>query len=61
MGALDEEFSREAERSLVRIREAVAPYTRFVRGERERLAALREELGRLADGLALLRSRIEAL
>jgi small GTP-binding protein len=61
MGALQEQFGREVERSLVHIREAIGPYTRFVRSERERLGALREEVARLRDGLARLRAEIERL
>jgi small GTP-binding protein len=61
MGALQEQFARELERNLVRIREAIGPYTRFVRSERERLTALREELRRIRDGLARLRLEIDAL
>lgn len=61
MGSLTDQFEREIQASLARIRESIAPYTRFVRAERERLEGLRGELGRLADELARLRARIEAL
>jgi len=61
MGALREQFGRELERSLVHIREAIGPYTRFVRAERERLDALREEMALLRDGLSRLRADIEVL
>lgn len=61
MPALEEQFEREMESSLVRIREAIGPYTRFVRSERERLDGLREELRRVKDGMARLRSEVEAL
>ena len=50
MGALETQFARELESSLLRIREAIGPYTRFVRSERERLGALREELAAPAPG-----------
>src|SRR5439155_24240327 len=56
--AMRDEFQRELERSIQRIRDALAPYERFVRGERERtetfLATLRAEL----DTIATLRSRV---
>jgi len=51
--ALRDEFQRELERSIQRIRDALAPYDRFVRGERQRtesfLLSLRSELSRVAD------------
>ena len=37
MGALTGQFDREVERSAQKVQEAVGPYTRFVRAERERL------------------------
>jgi small GTP-binding protein len=59
--ALRDEFQHELERSIQRIRDALAPYDRFVRGERERtetfLNALREELA----GVAALRARVDEL
>jgi small GTP-binding protein len=59
--ALREEFRSELERSLQRIRDALAPYNRFVRTERDRtdtfLNSLRSELTNLAE----LRQRVEAL
>ena len=59
--ALRDEFQRELERSIQRIRDALAPYDRFVRGERERtdafLAGLRRELAEVAA----LRDRIERI
>ncbi len=59
--ALRDEFQRELDRSLQRIRDALAPYDRFVRGERERteafLTAIREELTEVAR----LRAQVEAL
>jgi hypothetical protein len=59
--ALRDEFQRELERSIQRIRDALAPYDRFVRGERERTEAfvtsLRGELNRLVE----LRARVDAI
>jgi hypothetical protein len=59
MAALQEQFGRELEASLVRIREAIGPYTRFVRSERERLGGLHAELERIQGGLLRLRREIE--
>jgi hypothetical protein len=61
MGTLTAQFTRELERCRQRFREAVAPYTRFVRAEHERLESLRGELVTLEADLARLRARIETL
>jgi small GTP-binding protein len=61
MGSLTGQFDREIDNSLRRIDEAIAPYTRFVRAERDRLTAMRGELATTAAGLARLRQRVEAL
>jgi hypothetical protein len=59
--SLREEFERELERSMQRIRDALAPYERFVRGERDRtesfIDAVRGQLATVAD----MRSRLEQL
>ena len=61
MTSLTAQFDREVEGSLRRIDEAIGPYTRFVRAERDRLAAASQELGAASEGLARLRSRVESL
>jgi hypothetical protein len=61
MSALSGQFERELERSLHRINEAVAPYTRFIRAERDRLTETRDELTRIQEGLARLKAQIESL
>jgi small GTP-binding protein len=58
MGALTGQFDREAERSAQKVQEAIAPYTRFVRAERERLTSTREELRRIRTELERLRAAI---
>jgi len=59
--ALREEFQRELERRIQRIRDALVPYDRFVRGERERtdtfVTSLRAELAEVAQ----VRARVERL
>ncbi len=59
--ALRDQFEHEMQRSLEALREAMAPYTRFVRAEHERttrlLAALEESLAELER----LKAEIEAL
>ncbi|HEX2252354.1 MAG TPA: dynamin family protein [Thermoanaerobaculia bacterium] len=61
MRTLTGQFDEEVKRSLARIEEAMAPYTRFVRAEGGRLDEQRDELQRLGGELATLRSRIERL
>ncbi len=61
MSSLTAQFDREIEGSLRRIDESIAPYTRFVRAERDHLNAAREELAAVNQGLVRLRSRVESL
>ncbi len=61
MGALTEQFDREVERSLQRVREAIGPYTRFVRAERERLEELRAGLTGSRAALDALEERVARL
>ncbi len=61
MTALTGQFDHEIEGSLRRIDEAIAPYTRFVRSERDRLNEVRGELHGVHEGIARLRTRVEAL
>jgi hypothetical protein len=61
MTSLTAQFDREVEGSLRRIDEAIGPYTRFVRAERDRLSTARQELDAVSQGLARLRERVEAL
>jgi hypothetical protein len=61
MGSLRSHFDREVERSTHRIGETVAPYTRFVRAERERLTSSRDELRSIGDTLDRLKTEVERL
>ena len=61
MTSLTAQFDREIEGSLRRIDEAIGPYTRFVRAERDLLTQAREELNAVTQGLVRLRSRVESL
>jgi small GTP-binding protein len=58
MGALTGQFDREVEHGAQKVQEAVGPYTRFVRAERERLTSTREELRRIRTELERLRAAI---
>lgn len=59
--AMSEQFEREMERSIQRLREAVAPYTRFVRAERQKLLAIEAETADIAAQLGRIRAQIEDL
>ncbi len=61
MAAMGEEFERELNRSLQKLREAIAPYTRFVRAEQQKLARIEGELSAISATLGQLRSRIDNL
>jgi BMFP domain-containing protein YqiC len=56
--SLRDQFRLEMERSASRIAEAVAPYSRFVRGEHEALIETRTTLERLNERLSVLRDKI---
>ncbi len=58
MQGLNEQFEAEAQRGVARIRETIAPYSRFVRSETEHLEGQQSRLNGLADRLTLLRGRI---
>jgi hypothetical protein len=57
--ALRTQFSTEIQRSGDRIREGIAPYSRFVRAEGDKLKAVDEELREISAAIASLRARIE--
>jgi small GTP-binding protein len=57
--ALREQFTMEVKRSGARIRESIAPYSRFVRAEGDTLKAVEQELREISSAIAALRVRIE--
>ena len=61
MTTLREQFANELDRSLARIGEAVAPYTRFVRAEAERMEEIRAELLAIQGESDRIRYAIDAL
>lgn len=61
MTSLTGQFEKELGRSLQRINDAVAPYTRFVRGERAKLEETRLELIEAQKAHGRLRAEIEEL
>jgi small GTP-binding protein len=61
MGTLAAAFANELDRGVTALREAVAPYTRSVRAERDRVRGLADELERLEREIVRLRERVDAL
>ena len=61
MDALTTHFDREAARGRHRLDETIAPYTRFVRSESERLAGERDELGSITERVGEMTARIDSL
>lgn len=59
--ALTTQFEQEMARSQQHIREAIEPYTRFVRTERERLTVIAEQLASDERELRSLQAQIEGL
>ncbi len=58
MASLTGQFDREIDRGVQRVQDSIAPYTRFVRAERERLTAVQEEFAGLERQFAGLQDRI---
>ena len=61
MAALRDEFQRELERSIQRIRDALAPYSRLVRSERERTQTFATDLQTALKQIATLRQRTQTI
>ncbi len=57
--ALRQQFEHEIQRSIEHFREALAPYTRFVRAEHRRLSQGLEQLNAVAHDLETLEARLE--
>lgn len=53
------QFGREVERSTLSVRDAVAPYTQFVRAEHDKLQSIARELDAITGALAALRVEVE--
>jgi small GTP-binding protein len=58
MSGMTTQFERELEHSIQRIQEAIAPYTRFIRAEREKLKEVQSTLGEVESALKLLRAQV---
>ncbi|CAN5439039.1 dynamin family protein [soil metagenome] len=55
---MSEQFDTELERSAQRIRDAISPYTRFVRGEQEKLTVIADQTETIQNEMRSLRHRI---
>ncbi len=58
--AMTEQFNQEVRRSATQMREAIAPYVRFVRSEKERYDAAKDTLTQIRNEVQLLRSELES-
>jgi hypothetical protein len=59
--ALRKQFTEEIARSSARMRESIAPYSRFVRAEGDKLRETDARLRQLASDLQRIRERVDAL
>jgi hypothetical protein len=59
--ALREQFNKEIQRSADRIRDGIAPYSRFVRAEGDTLKVIDQELREIGNELAGLRARVDRI
>ena len=57
--ALQTQFAGEADSATTRMKETVAPYTRFVRAERQRIQQAQSSLDTLRKQVAALQSRVD--
>ena len=55
------QFHKELSNSTQRIKDTLAPYTRFVRAEQEKINTIRKQAGQLAEGIHALKGKIELL
>ncbi len=59
--ALRQQFDQEISRSLQRIREAMSPYTRFIRAEQSKLSETDAQLAQFENQLNALKARVDEL
>jgi small GTP-binding protein len=61
LSALTTQFTNESENAIARLKEGVAPYTRYVHGERERIEKAAHTLARLKQTISELRTRCQVI
>ncbi|MBV9616780.1 MAG: hypothetical protein JO031_15105, partial [Ktedonobacteraceae bacterium] len=59
--AMSDQFSKELGNSITRVQEAITPYTRFVRSEQRKTAAMQEQVERLDTSITALKNEIDNL
>ncbi|MBI5876623.1 MAG: dynamin family protein [Chloroflexi bacterium] len=61
LGALETQFTHESENAVTRMKDGVAPYTRFVRAERERADKTLDALGGVQRVIEALKARVQQM
>jgi hypothetical protein len=61
LNALTTQFKNESENAITRMKEGVAPYTRYVHSERERIEKAESTLARVRQSISELRARSQAV
>lgn len=61
LSALTAQFGNESQNAIARIKDGVAPYTRYVRSERERIDGAESTLARVRQSISELRARSQAV
>jgi hypothetical protein len=61
LAALTTQFNHEAENDISRMKEGIAPYTRFVRGEMDRVEKAQRQIEGLLQRISELRARVERI
>ena len=59
--ALTGSFKNESENAILRLRDNIAPYTRYVHAEQERILKTQTQLDELRQSISTLRARIEMI
>ena len=59
--SLSAQFAKEIDRSLQRINEAIAPYTRFVRAERQKMLDTQNDLAQVSQRVERLKAQVQEL
>jgi len=59
--SLQTHFNKEINRSLQHLHESVAPYTRFIRSERDKITKCQTELQSLREAMVRLKGELEEI
>ncbi|QBD79325.1 dynamin [Ktedonosporobacter rubrisoli] len=59
--AMTEQFQKELNNALNRVNDAIAPYTRFVRAEQKKTAAIQEQVNAINSAVTALHNEIEQI